>query len=65
MKRSTNLDDAMIAVAKLALRLGYYQHEVAAYFGINQGRISEVNTGKRGGEVSPSDYLPPDFPVLA
>lgn len=27
---------------------GEFQHDIAAAFGINQGRVSEVNTGKRG-----------------
>ena len=30
------------------LALGHIQHDIAADLGINQGRISEVNTGKRG-----------------
>jgi hypothetical protein len=25
---------------------GWYQHRIAAHFGVNQGRISEVLTGK-------------------
>ena len=28
------------------LRRGMYQHEIASAFGYNQGRISEVKTGK-------------------
>lgn len=62
---STTLDDAKIAIAKLALKLGYFQHTIAAYFETNQGRISEIKTGKRGQQVKPIDYLPPDFPALA
>jgi predicted XRE-type DNA-binding protein len=30
------------------LALGEMQHDIAAELGINQGRVSEVNTGKRG-----------------
>ena len=26
---------------------GEYQHDIAAYFGLNQGRVPEVKTGKR------------------
>lgn len=26
---------------------GLYNHQIAAHFGINQGRVSEVMTGKR------------------
>lgn len=29
------------------LALGHYQHDIAADLGMNQGRISEINTGKR------------------
>lgn len=29
------------------LSRGEYQHDIAAHFGLNQGRISEVKTGKR------------------
>lgn len=29
------------------LALGEYQHDIAADLGLNQGRISEINTGKR------------------
>jgi hypothetical protein len=35
-------------VIKERLALGHLQHDIAADLGINQGRISEVNTGKRG-----------------
>lgn len=33
---------------KLRLAAGELQHDIAADLGWNQGRISEVNTGKRG-----------------
>lgn len=39
-----------IADIKARLRQGEYQHHIAADYGLNQGRISEINTGKRGGE---------------
>jgi len=31
-----------------------YNHQIAALFGINQGRVSEVITGKRHTGVEPS-----------
>ena len=31
-----------------------FNHQIAALFGINQGRVSEVITGKRYPDVSPS-----------
>ena len=34
------------------LRAGDFQHDIAADLGINQGRVSEVNTGKRGGHIT-------------
>jgi predicted XRE-type DNA-binding protein len=42
------LTPEMIAVIKQRLREGEYQHDIAADLGINQGRVSEINTGKRG-----------------
>lgn len=35
------------------LAAGHYQHDIAADLGINQGRVSEVNTGKRGRNDQP------------
>ena len=35
---------------KLRLASGEIQHDIAADLGWNQGRISEVNTGKRGSD---------------
>lgn len=35
------------------LAKGDFQHDIAADLGINQGRVSEVKTGKRGEEGSP------------
>ena len=29
------------------LNRGHFQHDIAADLGVNQGRISEINTGKR------------------
>ena len=36
------------AEIRARLALGELQHDIAADLGINQGRVSEVNTGKRG-----------------
>jgi transcriptional regulator with XRE-family HTH domain len=33
---------------------GLYNHQIAALFGINQGRVSEVLTGKRFPDVPPA-----------
>ena len=32
------------------------QHQIAALHGVNQGRVSEINTGKRGNHIT---GLPP------
>lgn len=37
----------MAAKIKHLLSLGMMQHDIAAHFGINQGRVSEINTGMR------------------
>ena len=47
-----------IAAIKARLLRGDLQHRIAADYDLNQGRISEINTGKRGSEVAPSS-LPP------
>ena len=36
---------------------GEIQHDIAADLGINQGRISEVNTGKRGAHPDQPSFL--------
>lgn len=41
------LTPEIIAEIRARLARGDYQHDIAADFGINQGRVSEINTGKR------------------
>jgi hypothetical protein len=36
------------SLVRVRLALGEHQHDIAADLGWNQGRVSEVNTGKRG-----------------
>ena len=43
----TPLNDEAIQEIRRRLALGEMQHDIAADLGINQGRISEVNTGRR------------------
>ncbi len=50
-------------IAKLALALRYYQHTIAAYFGINQGRISEFKNSAAFRAVPSATSLPADFPA--
>ena len=47
--------------AKMAAEIRYlkfekkpYNHQIAALFGINQGRVSEVLTGKKHPDVTPA-----------
>ena len=49
------LDESTIGEIRRRLALGHIQHDIAADMGINQGRISEVNTGKlfAKGEAQP------------
>ena len=35
-----------------------FSHQIAAIFGINQGRVSEVLTGKKFPEVEPAQGFP-------
>jgi hypothetical protein len=37
------------------------QHQIASIIGVNQGRISEVKTGKVFPQVPPAAELPPAF----
>lgn len=62
---ATSVNSEMIAVIKRARLMGYFNHVIAAYYRINQGRIAEVNTGKRGSGIPPATTLPADFPALA
>ncbi len=47
MATAKHLTARDIADIKARLRGGEYQHHIAADYGLNQGRISEINTGKR------------------
>ena len=54
MATAKNLTAQDIANIKARLRQGEYQHHIAADYGLNQGRISEIKTGKRA-RSSPRD----------
>lgn len=49
--RARLTDDVIRAIWE-RLRRGEFQHDIAADLGLNQGRVSEVNTGKRGGHIT-------------
>jgi predicted XRE-type DNA-binding protein len=51
----------MAAKIKHLCGQGFLQHEIAARFGINQGRVSEIKNGKKHKDVPP-DRTPPVDP---
>ncbi|GEM_PF-2812880 len=57
------LTPQQMRIAKLALRLRYYQHTIASYFGVNQGRISEFKNSPMYRQISPATSLPSGFPT--
>ena len=58
-KRTPPLTAEVASIIKALLLMGrYHQHQIAALLGINQGRVSEVNTGKRFAHVPPARDLP-------
>jgi predicted XRE-type DNA-binding protein len=50
-KRSPKVTREMAAKIKRYLLENIAQHDIAALFGINQGRISEIKTGKKFPDV--------------
>ncbi|MFK4650078.1 hypothetical protein ABIF97_000012 [Bradyrhizobium japonicum] len=61
------LHEGEIAIVKGMLLRGDRQHDIAAYFGINGGRIAEISTSQTGGSISasPAEDLPPAGPYMA
>lgn len=60
-----SLTEADAAVAKGMLLRGDRQHDIAAWFGVNGGRIAELAKGKQFRWVLPApldDHLPPPGP---
>jgi hypothetical protein len=52
----------LAAIIKRALlNTKLFQHQIASILGVNQGRISEVKTGKVFPQVPPASELPPAF----
>ncbi|MCY1362522.1 hypothetical protein D9M69_492460 [compost metagenome] len=52
-KVSPDVTPEMAAKIKRYLLDNMAQHEIAALFKINQGRVSEIKTGKKFGDVAP------------
>jgi hypothetical protein len=55
------------AVIKGMLARGDRQHDIAAWFGVNGGRIGEIVCGQkfRNVEAAPTQLLPPPGPYLS
>ena len=45
-KRSPKVDEVMAEQFRHLRKKGMMQHDIAAVFGVNQGRVSEVLSGK-------------------
>lgn len=54
MATITELTPEQVSIIKSRLARGDYQHRIAADFDLNQGRISEIATGKRFAAVPPA-----------
>lgn len=57
MATAKHLTAQDIADIKVRLRQGDYQHHIAADYGLNQGRISEIKTGKRHNGPLPQEQV--------
>ena len=58
MASITKLTPRDVAAIKARLRRGEYQHRIAADYDLNQGRISEIATGKRFPDAPAERELP-------
>ena len=52
IQMSKDLTDEIIHAIWNRLLMGDHQHLIAADYRINQGRVSEIKTGKRGGHIT-------------
>lgn len=61
------LDEDDAALVKGMLARGDRQHDIAAWFGVNGGRIGEISTGAKFSDVQPAEQseLPPPGPYLS
>jgi hypothetical protein len=60
-------DEADAAIVKGMLIRGDRQHDIAAWFGVNAGRVAEIATGTKFANVAavPPTTLPPPGPYLS
>ncbi|UPJ50789.1 hypothetical protein IVB30_05140 [Bradyrhizobium sp. 200] len=61
-----SLTDSDASIVKGMLVRGDRQHDIAAWFGVNGGRIGDISTGAKFPNVpaAPMDKLPPPGPYL-
>ena len=61
-----SLTEQDAALIRGMIARGDRHHDIAAFFGVNQGRIAEVREGSRFPDISPADAddLPPRGPYL-
>lgn len=61
-----SLTEADATLIKGMLLRGDRRHDIAAFFGVNQGRIAEIKDGSRFAEAVAADLdeLPPKGPYL-
>lgn len=61
------LDEEDAAIVKGMLARGDRQHDIAAWFGVNGGRIAEISTGAKFATVKAVEMaaLPPQGPYLS
>jgi hypothetical protein len=52
-RKSPPVTPEMAAKIKALIEVGICQHDIAAHFKINQGRVSEINTGMRFPGIEP------------
>ena len=62
-----SLSDDDASIIKGMLARGDRQHDIAAWFGVNGGRIAEIASGQRFGSALPAggNRLPPPGPYLS
>ena len=53
-RRSPRMDPRIAAKIRALLDLGLSQQDIATICRVNQGRVSEVNTGKRFAGIKPA-----------
>lgn len=65
MKQNSDyLSEDDVAIVKLLLLQGFQHKRIASLFDVNQGRISEINSGKKHRELKAfRSIIPPTYPL--